>query len=58
MILIYFVRAKELSAEGRQSFNLVGGLQPYVVTLMPEFDAFLMVDWSASSRPAKGADSI
>jgi hypothetical protein len=25
---------------------------------MPEFDAYLMVDWSASSRPATGADSI
>ena len=25
---------------------------------MPEFDAYLMVDWSASSRPVTGADSI
>ena len=25
---------------------------------MPEFDAYLMVDWSASSRPTTGADSI
>ena len=25
---------------------------------MPEFDAYLMVDWSASSRPTIGADSI
>lgn len=25
---------------------------------MSEFDAYLMVDWSASSRPAKGPDSI
>ena len=25
---------------------------------MPEFDAYLMVDWNASSRPATGADSI
>jgi precorrin-8X/cobalt-precorrin-8 methylmutase len=25
---------------------------------MPEFDAYLMVDWSASSTPAKGSDSI
>src|SRR5260370_40596742 len=25
---------------------------------MPEFDAYLMVDWSARSRPVKGADSI
>lgn len=25
---------------------------------MPEFDAYLMVDWSASSRPKTGADSI
>jgi hypothetical protein len=25
---------------------------------MPEFDAFLMVDWSASSRPVTGADSV
>jgi hypothetical protein len=25
---------------------------------MPEFDAYLMVDWSASSRPATGTDSI
>jgi precorrin-8X/cobalt-precorrin-8 methylmutase len=25
---------------------------------MPEFDAYLMVDWSASSRPARGSDSI
>jgi hypothetical protein len=25
---------------------------------MPEFDAYLMVDWSASSRTAKGPDSI
>jgi hypothetical protein len=26
--------------------------------LMPEFDAYLMVDWSASSRPARGSDSV
>ena len=25
---------------------------------MPEFDAYLMVDWSASSRPVTGADSV
>jgi len=25
---------------------------------MPEFDAYLMVDWSASSKPARGSDSI
>jgi precorrin-8X/cobalt-precorrin-8 methylmutase len=25
---------------------------------MPEFDAYLMVDWSASSRPSKAADSV
>jgi precorrin-8X/cobalt-precorrin-8 methylmutase len=25
---------------------------------MPEFDGYLMVDWSASSRPAKGPDSV
>jgi precorrin-8X/cobalt-precorrin-8 methylmutase len=25
---------------------------------MPEFDAYLMVDWSASSRPVTGGDSI
>ena len=25
---------------------------------MADFDAYLMVDWSASSRPAKGADSV
>ena len=25
---------------------------------MPEFDAYLMVDWSASSRPVNGSDSI
>jgi precorrin-8X/cobalt-precorrin-8 methylmutase len=25
---------------------------------MPEFDAYLMVDWSASSRPVTGKDSV
>ena len=25
---------------------------------MPEFDAYLMVDWSANSRPVTGGDSI
>jgi hypothetical protein len=25
---------------------------------MPEFDAYLMVDWSASSRPVTGSDSV
>jgi len=25
---------------------------------VPEFDAYLMVDWSASSRPVTGDDSI
>ena len=30
----------------------------YVVTTMPEFDAYLMVDWSASSRPVTGKDSV
>lgn len=25
---------------------------------MPEFDAYLMVDWSANSRPKKGGDSV
>jgi hypothetical protein len=25
---------------------------------MSEFDAYLMVDWSASSRPVTGTDSI
>ena len=28
------------------------------VTIMPEFDAYLMVDWSASSRPVTGKDSV
>ena len=27
-------------------------------TTMPEFDAYLIVDWCASSVPATGADSI
>jgi hypothetical protein len=27
-------------------------------TTMSEFDAYLMVDWSACSRPARGTDSI
>lgn len=26
--------------------------------VMPEFDAYLMVDWSASSRPVTGGDSV
>lgn len=34
------------------------GLLLYVVTTMPEFDAYLMVDWSASSRPVTGTDSV
>jgi len=28
------------------------------VVTMPEFDAYLMVDWSASSRPVTGKDSV
>ena len=33
--------------------------EPFLwITLMPEFDAYLMVDWSASSKPTRGTDSV
>jgi hypothetical protein len=34
------------------------GLLLYLVTTMPEFHAYLMVDWRASSRPVTGKDIV